>query len=117
MGLGALYLLHLLAQDYMKIRQPAAKLAKFLLSKRDLDAVESKLSDHVVRVDQQPVFLHHHHMTSSIKSKVQSQTHVSKPITCLLKIYKSLLICIIIVFLHALHAAIMLVQIRVTFLH
>ncbi|XP_055302774.1 uncharacterized protein LOC129568642 isoform X2 [Sitodiplosis mosellana] len=40
MGLGALYLLHLLAQDYMKIRKPAAKLAKFLLSKRDLDAVE-----------------------------------------------------------------------------
>lgn len=39
MGLGALYLLHLLAQDYMKIRKPAAKLAKFLLSKRDLDAV------------------------------------------------------------------------------
>lgn len=38
MGLGALYLLHLLAQDYMKIR-PAAKLAKFLLSKRDLDDV------------------------------------------------------------------------------
>lgn len=41
MGLGALYLMHLLAQDYMKIRKPAAKLASFLLSKRDLDAVNS----------------------------------------------------------------------------
>lgn len=39
LGLGSLYLLHLLAQDYMKIRKPAAKLASFLLSKRDLDAV------------------------------------------------------------------------------
>lgn len=48
MGLGALYLLHLLAQDYMKIRKPAAKLAKFLLSKRDLDAVESKLAENEV---------------------------------------------------------------------
>lgn len=42
MGLGALYLLHLLAQDYMKIRKPAAKLARFLFSKRDLDAVSEK---------------------------------------------------------------------------
>lgn len=41
MGLGALYLLHLLAQDYMKIRKPAARLAKLLLSKRDLDAVRT----------------------------------------------------------------------------
>lgn len=41
MGLGALYLIHLLAKDYMKIRKPAAKLAKFLLSKRDLRAVSS----------------------------------------------------------------------------
>lgn len=36
MGLGALYLLHILAQDYMKIRKPAAKLAKFLLTKREV---------------------------------------------------------------------------------
>lgn len=35
-GLGALYLLHTLAQDYMKIRQPAAKLARLFLGKRDL---------------------------------------------------------------------------------
>lgn len=41
-GLGALYLLHVLAQDYMKIQKPAAKLARFLLSKRDLEAVMSK---------------------------------------------------------------------------
>lgn len=41
MGLGALYLIHLLAKDYMKIRKPAAKLAKFLLTKRDLEAVSS----------------------------------------------------------------------------
>lgn len=41
MGLGALYLLHLLAQDYMKIRKPAARLAKLLLSKRDLNAVRT----------------------------------------------------------------------------
>lgn len=41
MGLGALYLMHLLAKDYMKIRKPAAKLAKFLLTKRDLEAVSS----------------------------------------------------------------------------
>lgn len=39
MGLGALYLIHLLASDYQKIRKPAAKLAKFLISKRDLSAV------------------------------------------------------------------------------
>lgn len=39
MGLGALYLIHLLAGDYQKIRKPAAKLAKFLVSKRDLSAV------------------------------------------------------------------------------
>lgn len=39
MGLGALYLIHILAQDFQKIRKPAAKLAKFLISKRDLSAV------------------------------------------------------------------------------
>lgn len=38
-GLGALYLLHKLAQDYMKIKKPASKLAGLLLSKRDLNAV------------------------------------------------------------------------------
>lgn len=38
MGLGSLYLLHLLALDYMKIRKPAAKLAKLLLAKRDLNS-------------------------------------------------------------------------------
>lgn len=41
MGLGALYLLHVLAGDYQKIRKPAAKLAKLLLTKRDLDAVNA----------------------------------------------------------------------------
>lgn len=39
MGLGALYMMHLLAQDFNKIRQPVAKLARLLISKRDLNAV------------------------------------------------------------------------------
>lgn len=39
MGLGSLWMLHLIAQDYNKIRQPVAKLARLLISKRDLDAV------------------------------------------------------------------------------
>lgn len=49
MGLGALYLLHVLAQDYMKIRKPAARLATFLLSKRDLNAVDTELAEHEVQ--------------------------------------------------------------------
>lgn len=49
MGLGALYLLHVLAKDYMKIRKPVQKLAKFLLTKRDLDAVSRNATDEVVR--------------------------------------------------------------------
>lgn len=48
MGLGALYLIHVLAQDYMKIRKPAAKLASFLLSKRDLDAVNQVFKFYIV---------------------------------------------------------------------
>lgn len=48
MGLGALYLLHLLAKDYMKIRKPAQKLAKFLFTKRDLDAVSRNTTYEVV---------------------------------------------------------------------
>lgn len=51
MGLGALYLLHVLAQDYMKIRKPAAKLAKFFLTKRDLDAVTFKENEKVRQSD------------------------------------------------------------------
>lgn len=49
MGLGALYLMHLLAQDYNKIRKPAMKLAKFLLTKRDVSASlkESQMEDEV----------------------------------------------------------------------
>lgn len=49
-GLGALYMMHLLAQDYNKIRKPAMKLARFLLMKRDLNAVLSTppSSDHQV---------------------------------------------------------------------
>lgn len=39
MGLGSLWMLHLIAQDYNKIRQPVAKLARLLISKRDLHAV------------------------------------------------------------------------------
>lgn len=50
MGLGALYLIHVLAQDYMKIRKPAAKLASFLLSKRDLDAVNQVLKFYIVKI-------------------------------------------------------------------
>lgn len=38
MGLGALYLIHILAGDYQKIRKPAAKLARLLVSKRDVSA-------------------------------------------------------------------------------
>lgn len=38
MGLGSLWMIHILAQDYNKIRQPAAKLARLLISKRDLNA-------------------------------------------------------------------------------
>lgn len=41
MGLGALYMMHLLAQDYNKIRQPVAKLARFLIHKRDTGAAAS----------------------------------------------------------------------------
>lgn len=48
MGLGALFLLHLLAQDYMKIRKPAAKLARLLLTKRDLDGVTSTSAEKAV---------------------------------------------------------------------
>lgn len=50
MGLGALYLIHVLAQDYMKIRKPAAKLASFLLSKRDLDAVNQVFKFNIVKI-------------------------------------------------------------------
>lgn len=39
MGLGSLWMLHLIAQDFNKIRQPVAKLARLLISKRDLNAV------------------------------------------------------------------------------
>lgn len=38
MGLGAMYMMHILAQDYNKIRKPVAKLARFLIQKRDLNA-------------------------------------------------------------------------------
>lgn len=38
MGLGSLWMLHLLAQDYNKIRPPVAKLARLLISKRDVNA-------------------------------------------------------------------------------
>lgn len=53
MGLGALYLLHILAQDYMKIRKPAARLAKLFLSKRDLDAVRTISIDFVSHLKEQ----------------------------------------------------------------
>lgn len=41
MGLGALYMMHILAQDYNKIRKPVAKLARFFLNKnkRNTDAI------------------------------------------------------------------------------
>lgn len=39
MGLGSLFMIHLIAQDFNKIRQPIAKLAGLLISKRDLNAV------------------------------------------------------------------------------
>lgn len=45
LGLGALYVLHLLAKDYMKIRKPAMKLTKFLFTKRDVDAVSRNSTD------------------------------------------------------------------------
>lgn len=57
MGLGALYVLHLLAQDYMKIQKPAAKLAKFLLSKRDLDAVNQ-----VFKLENNNSFVHNNNI-------------------------------------------------------
>lgn len=41
MGLGSLWMLHLIAQDFNKIRQPVAKLARLLISKRDVNAVSS----------------------------------------------------------------------------
>lgn len=50
LGLGALYMMHLLAQDYNKIRKPAMKLARFLLMKRDVNAVLNITpSDHQVK--------------------------------------------------------------------
>lgn len=39
MGLGALYMIHLLAQDYNRIRKPVAAIAKALFTKRDVDSV------------------------------------------------------------------------------
>lgn len=39
MGLGALYMMHLLAQDFNRIRQPVGKLVRSLIFKRDLSAV------------------------------------------------------------------------------
>lgn len=39
MGLGSLWMIHLIAQDFNKIRQPVAKLARLLISKRDVNAV------------------------------------------------------------------------------
>lgn len=44
-GLGALYMMHILAQDYQKIRKPVMKLARALLTKRDLDAVMATTSN------------------------------------------------------------------------
>lgn len=41
-------MMHLLAQDYNKIRKPAMKLARFLLTKRDLDAVQHTTPDREV---------------------------------------------------------------------
>lgn len=44
LGLGSLYMLHLLAQDYNKIRKPAAKLAGFFSkNKRDLNAISDNV--------------------------------------------------------------------------
>ncbi|KAJ6649239.1 hypothetical protein Bhyg_04473 [Pseudolycoriella hygida] len=48
MGLGSLWMLHIIAQDYNKIRQPVAKLARLLISKRDVAAVldnDNKIED------------------------------------------------------------------------
>lgn len=39
MGLGALYMMHLLAQDFNRIRRPIANVVRGLISKRDLEAV------------------------------------------------------------------------------
>lgn len=39
MGLGALYAIHLLAQDFNKIRQPVAKFVQTFISKRDVRAM------------------------------------------------------------------------------
>lgn len=48
MGLGALYMMHLLAQDFNRIRQPVSKLVRGLLSKRDVDAMLNKPTDKVM---------------------------------------------------------------------
>lgn len=42
MGLGALYMMHLLAQDFNRIRQPVRQLVRSLIFKRDLSAVAGK---------------------------------------------------------------------------
>lgn len=39
MGLAALYMMHLLAQDFNRIRRPIANVVRGLISKRDLEAV------------------------------------------------------------------------------
>lgn len=39
MGLAALYMMHLLAQDFNRIRRPIANAVRGLISKRDLEAV------------------------------------------------------------------------------
>lgn len=39
MGLGALYVIHLLAQDFNRIRQPVTRFLQTFISKRDLRAM------------------------------------------------------------------------------
>lgn len=42
MGLAALYMMHLLAQDFNRIRRPIANVVRGLISKRDLEAVTTQ---------------------------------------------------------------------------
>lgn len=44
MGLGSLWMIHLIAQDFTKIRPSAAKALSLLRGKRDLNAVFDEMS-------------------------------------------------------------------------
>lgn len=63
-GLASLYMLHLLAQDYNKIRKPVMKLARFL-GKRDTNTVLHRNEAKVFNLKKQIKCIHLIHSTNS----------------------------------------------------